>query len=127
MKKSSKIIVISTWLLALQLLMPGNSFSVELIFKDPQYSFQTLRALGYAVSGGADVGEVLKTVYSIKEGDDESWYREWLKTAEQCEKTGQDFLAQGRTVSARQEYFNASTYEWGNAGRSSHNSHRNSL
>jgi hypothetical protein len=58
---------------------------MELVFMDTQYSFQTLRALGYAVSRGADIGEVLKTAYSIKEGDDESWYREWMKTVEQRE------------------------------------------
>ncbi|MCK5849756.1 MAG: alpha/beta fold hydrolase [Kiritimatiellae bacterium] len=83
---------------------------MELVFKDAQYSFQTLRALGYAVSGGADVGEVLKTAYAIKEGDDESWYREWMKTAQQREKAGDDFLAQGREISARQEFFKASNY-----------------
>ena len=83
---------------------------MELVFKDLQYAFQTLRALGYAVSGGADVGEVLKTAYSIKEGDDESWYREWMKTAEQREKAGDDFLARGRKISARQEFFKASNY-----------------
>jgi hypothetical protein len=76
-----------------------DSFSMELIFKDAQYSFQTLRALGYAASGGADVGEVLKTAYWIKEGDDENWYEEWNKTAEQREKAAEDFLS-GATKSA---------------------------
>ncbi len=83
---------------------------MELVFKDKQYSFETLRALGYAVSGGADIVEVLKTAYSIRDGDDESWCQEWLKTAEQCEKSGENFLAQGRKISARQEFFKASNY-----------------
>lgn len=83
---------------------------MELIFQERQYSFQTLRTLGYAVSGGADIGEVLKTAYAIKQGDDESWYREWMKTAERCEKSGDDFLARGRRISARQEFFKASNY-----------------
>ncbi|MBU4231538.1 MAG: alpha/beta fold hydrolase [Proteobacteria bacterium] len=83
---------------------------MELVFKDKQYSFQTLRALGYAVSGGADVGEVLKTAYSIREGDDENWYREWMKTAEQREKAGDNFLLRGRKISAKQEFFKASNY-----------------
>lgn len=108
MKRISRIIL--AWLFALHSLMAGNSFSMELVFKDTQYSFQTLRALGYAVSGGADVGEVLKTAYAIKEGDDESWYREWVKTAEQREKAGDNFLARGRKISARQEFFRASNY-----------------
>jgi dipeptidyl aminopeptidase/acylaminoacyl peptidase len=83
---------------------------MEVVFKDAQYSFQTLRALTYTVSGGADVGEVLNTVYRIKEGDDESWYREWLRTAEQREKAGDDFLGRGCTISAKQEFFKASNY-----------------
>jgi esterase/lipase len=110
MKKGLYFINCLAWLFAISLLTAGNVFSVELIFKDAQYSFQTLRTLGYAVSGGADVNEVLKTAYSIKEGDDESWYREWLKTAEQREKAGDGFLARGKTISARQEFFKASNY-----------------
>ena len=110
MMRISRIIIILAFLSALHSLTAGNSFSMEFVFKDTQYSFQTLRALGYAVSGGADVGEVLKTAYSIKEGEDESWYREWMKTAEQCEKAGDDFLTRGRKISARQEFFKASNY-----------------
>jgi pimeloyl-ACP methyl ester carboxylesterase len=110
MKQVTKSVILSTWFSAVNLLVAGHSFSMELIFKDPQYSFQTLRALSCAVSGGADVGEVLQTAYRIKEGDDESWYREWLKTAELREKAGDDFLARGRKISARQEFFKASNY-----------------
>ena len=96
MNRISRFIVILVWLFILYPLMAGNLFSMELVFKDTQYSFQTLRALGYAVSGGADIGEVLKTAYAIKEGDDESWYQEWMKTAQQREKAGDDFLARQR-------------------------------
>jgi dipeptidyl aminopeptidase/acylaminoacyl peptidase len=110
MKKASHVIHYLAWLWAICLFAVGNAFSMELIFKDPQYSFQTLRAMGYAVSGGADIGEVLKTAYAITEGDDESWYREWLKTAQQCEKAANDFLSRGRRISARQAFFKASNY-----------------
>jgi hypothetical protein len=110
MKKALNVIHYTTWLCAICLFAGGNVFSMELIFNDPQYSFQTLRAMSYAVSGGADIGEVLKTAYAIKEGDDESWYREWLKTAQQCEKAGNDFLSRGRRISARQAFFKASNY-----------------
>jgi hypothetical protein len=91
-------------------LSAGPAFLVELIFKDLQYSFQTLRTLGYSVSGGADVGEVLKTACAVEEGDDESWFQEWVKTAEQREKAGDVFLKEGRRISARQEFFKASNY-----------------
>jgi len=108
--KISRLVLIVAWVSALHVLTAGRSFSMDLVFQDTQYSFQTLRALGYAVSGGADVGEALKTAYAIREGDDESWCREWLTTAEQREKAGGDFLARGRKISAGQEFFKASNY-----------------
>jgi pimeloyl-ACP methyl ester carboxylesterase len=110
MTNISRIVLVSAWIFALHVLPARTSFSMDLVFKDAQYSFQTLRALGYAVSGGADVGEVLQTAYAIKEGDDASWYREWLQTAQRCEKAGGEFLARGRKISARQEFFKASNY-----------------
>ncbi len=110
MKKIFRLLLIAAGLWAMHLPIADPLFSVELVFKDAQYSFQSLRALGYTVSGGADVGEVLKTIYAIREGDDESWFGEWLKTAEQREKAGDDFLSRGRKISARQEFFKASNY-----------------
>jgi len=108
--KISCRIVISAAALAGLLLPVSSPRAVELVFSDPQYSFQTLRALGYAASGGADAGEVLKTAYAITEGDDENWYREWLKTAREREAAAEDFLARGKEASARQEFFKASNY-----------------
>ncbi len=110
MKSIPRIIAVSVLVFAIAAGMACTVSAVQLVFKDPQYSFQTLRALGYAVSGGADAGEVLKTAYAVKEGDDESWYREWLKTAEQCEKAGDDFLARDHKISARQEFLKAANY-----------------
>lgn len=104
------MIVVSAWVWALFAVAANKALSVELVFRDPQYSFQTLRTLGYAVSGGADVGEVLKTAYAIQEGDDESWHREWRKTAERCEASGEALVARGKKISARQEFFKASNY-----------------
>lgn len=83
---------------------------MKFFFNDPQYSFQSLRALSVAPTGGADVGEVLSTVYRIKEGDDESWYREWLLTAQRLEKLADGFLADGHKVSAKEAYYRASSY-----------------
>lgn len=105
-----RLIFVCGVIYAICLLSVSTLFSVEFIFQDPQYSFQTLRTLGYAVSGGADIGEVLKTAYRIKEGDDESWFTEWAQTAEQCEKRGNAFIAEGKRISARQEFFKASNY-----------------
>lgn len=101
------------WFFILIVALPAfctRAVALDFYFKDPQYSFQALRALGAAPGGGADAGEVLVTLGRIKEGDDESWYAAWRKTAEEREQAGDGFLAQGRRVSARQEYLRASNY-----------------
>ena len=59
---------------------------MKLVFKDPQFAFQLLRTLGRASWGGSDIGECLSTASRIREGDFESWYAEWLKTAERIQK-----------------------------------------
>jgi len=84
--------------------------AMNIIFKDVQYSFQLLRALGAAPGGGADIGECLKTGYRIKEGDDNSWYNEWSKTAKTVESIGDEFASQGHKISASEAYLRASNY-----------------
>ena len=86
------------------------SYAMEIIFKDPQYSFQLLRVLGSAPSGGADIGECLSTAHRIKEGDNESWYNEWFSTAKRLEDAADAYMSQGHKVSAREAYFRASNY-----------------
>ena len=81
-----------------------------LVFKDPQYSFQLLRTMGYSSTGCADIGECLSTAYRIKDANNESWYRQWYKTARRLEKTVDRFLSKGHKQSAREAYFRASNY-----------------
>jgi len=79
-------------------------------FEDPQFSFQTLRMLGSAEVGQAEVGEVLRTAERIVEGDFESWHREWLATAERVEAIGDGCNGRGHTVSAREAWMRAGNY-----------------
>ena len=67
---------------------------MKVIFQDPTFSFQLLRTLGSTYYGGADIGECLSTAYRIKEGGFESWYTEWLATAERVNKYGDNSLSQ---------------------------------
>lgn len=90
--------------------VPDSAEAVGLIFSDKQYSFEMLRAIAATPGGAADIGECLSTGYRIREGDDESWYREWLAAAERREKTGDDLLSRGRRASARPEFLRASNY-----------------
>ena len=83
---------------------------LQFVFQDQEYSYQALRAISQTCGGGADIGECLSTVNRITEGDDESWYREWLSTAQRVEKMAQDFQDQGDQISAKECYFRASNY-----------------
>ena len=83
---------------------------MKIIFQDPEFSFQLLRVLGSTYYGGADVGECLSTAYRINEGDFESWYIEWSKTARRVRDYGDKSLSSGQQVSACEAYFRASNY-----------------
>ncbi|MED4602662.1 alpha/beta fold hydrolase [Paenibacillus validus] len=83
---------------------------MRLIFQDQTFSFELLRTLSYAPYGGADIGECLSTAYRIKEGDFESWYTEWYRTAERIHALAVDSLERGKRVSARECYLRAHNY-----------------
>ncbi len=83
---------------------------MHLIFHDPSFSYELLRAIGCAVYGGADIGECLSTASRIQEGDSESWYQEWSRTAQRVEALADAALAAGSSVSAQEAYLRASTY-----------------
>lgn len=83
---------------------------MQLVFKDETFSFELLRTIGYAPYGGADIGECLKTAYRIKEGDFESWYEEWIKTARRVHALADEALSDQQRVSAREAYLRASNY-----------------
>lgn len=83
---------------------------MKVVFQDPTFSSQLLRTIGATYYKGADIGECLSTAYRIKEGDFESWYTEWLKTAKRVHKYADDCLAANYKVSAREAYLRASNY-----------------
>ena len=106
-----KVVITNILFLIISILFLNTDIkALELIFKDPQYSFQLLRTMGYSSTGGADIGECLSTAYRIKDGNNESWYKEWIKTSKHIEKTADKFLSQGHFESAKEAYFRASNY-----------------
>jgi pimeloyl-ACP methyl ester carboxylesterase len=80
------------------------------LFKDQSFSFETLRALGYAPYGGADIGEVTSTASRIPDGDLTAWYSEWRALAERIHADADRSAAAGHGVSARESYLRASNY-----------------
>lgn len=83
---------------------------MKFLFDDESFSFETLRAAGYANAGGADLGEILVTARAIPEGDEAAWHREWKATAQRVEALGRESLAAGHSVSAREALLRASNY-----------------
>jgi hypothetical protein len=83
---------------------------MKFLFDDESFSFETLRAAGFALYGGADLGEVLVTAAAITGGDEASWHRAWKATAERLQATGEQALAAGHRVSAREALLRASNY-----------------
>ncbi len=79
-------------------------------FSDESYAFEFLRTLGAAYFGGADAIECLETAGRITEGDGESWYREWLETAQRLHGIADECSAAGHAVSAREAYLRAGNY-----------------
>ena len=81
---------------------------MRLVFKDEHFSFELIRTLGCAVYNGADIGECLATAMAIRNGDMDSWHREWLETAERVAAIGHTCHEDGRKVSAREAWLRAS-------------------
>ena len=83
---------------------------MKFLYDDESFSFEALRAAGYATYGGAELGEVLVTCRRIPEGDEDAWSAQWAATAERVERIGRDALAAGHRVSAREALLRASNY-----------------
>ena len=83
---------------------------MKFLFDDASFSFEALRAAGFANYSGADLGEVLTTARAIPDGDEASWHRELKATAERIEEIGRKSLAAGHRVSAREALLRASNY-----------------
>ena len=83
---------------------------MKFLFDDESFSFEALRAAGYADYAGAQLGEVLVTCRQIPEGDEEAWSAQWSATAARVEGIGRDALTAGHRVSAREGLLRASNY-----------------
>jgi pimeloyl-ACP methyl ester carboxylesterase len=90
--------------------LPKPALTAGALFNDQSFSFETLRALGYAPYGGADIGEVTSTAGRIPDGDETAWYSEWRALAERIHADAGRSAAEGHPVSARESYLRASNY-----------------
>ena len=83
---------------------------VKFLFGNESFSFETLRATGFANYGGAELGEVIVTARAIPEGDEPAWHREWKATAERVFGLAVESRDKGQDISAREGFLRASNY-----------------
>ena len=83
---------------------------MKFLFENESFSFETLRAAGFANYGGAELGEVLVTARAIRDGEETDWHREWKATAGRVQTLGERALDAGHRVSAREAFLRASNY-----------------
>jgi dienelactone hydrolase len=75
-----------------------------------ELSAEFLRLLGAAQEGGSTVSECFLTASRIDPKDDESWYREWNKTADVSNKRGNAAFICGNFLTARSNWLRAANY-----------------
>lgn len=74
------------------------------------FNYELLRTLSYQATGGAELGECLATASRIKEGNFESWIKEWIKIAERVMKLAEEYLQKGEITGGRDAFLRASNY-----------------
>ena len=79
-------------------------------FRDDEFNYQWIRALGVADYGGSSAGECLAVVAGITDGSPRSWTRAFEQLAQQVEVRGRACLDAGHRVSGRDHLLRASTY-----------------
>lgn len=73
-------------------------------------SIEFTRLLGAAQEGGSTVAECVVTASRIDFSNDDSWYREWKKTADSNRDRGDAALRDGNLLTARSNWLRALSY-----------------
>ena len=88
---------------------------VGTFFKDDDFEYMMLGALGATYHKCADIGECLTAAAPIENGDYEGWYRAWLATADRVRGFAEQSAAKGHQTSAREAFLRASLTYYKNA------------
>ncbi|MEJ5202466.1 MAG: alpha/beta fold hydrolase [Anaerolineae bacterium] len=84
-------------------------------FKNPTFDFFFQWLTGTQTNNGAELGESMYIASQIKDGDPESWYREFMAMGERVEERAKASLANGHIISARESYLRCYVYYRGAA------------
>ncbi|MDJ0691506.1 MAG: alpha/beta fold hydrolase [Xenococcaceae cyanobacterium MO_188.B32] len=82
----------------------------DLNITDPHLNELLLYYLGSTWQGMADIGECLDTVSRVEAEKEDSWSREWRKTAKRIRKIAKSSEAKGHLISAGEAYLRAANY-----------------
>lgn len=74
------------------------------------FNFETVRILGMAPSGGAELAECLEAVGKIKDNDAESWHAAWAEQALKVEALAEQARKSGDRAAARNALLRSSNY-----------------
>ncbi|KAI2635279.1 Alpha/Beta hydrolase protein [Xylaria nigripes] len=74
------------------------------------FNFETVRILGTARYGGAEVAEVLEAIGEINENNPLAWYEAWSKQARKAEVLAEEAQQHGHRDAARTAFLRASNY-----------------
>jgi alpha-beta hydrolase superfamily lysophospholipase len=83
------------------------------LFPSQAFHYQALRVMGHSSASGANPGECLAAMRSIRDGDAESWYQAWHASGVKCEKAGRsamDRVSKGKALLRASNYFRASEF-----------------
>lgn len=83
---------------------------MRFLFDDKAADFETLRAVGYTATGGADVGEVLAATAGLGGSDPDAWWRVWNGMAERLRAQAAQAERDGRWRTAAGCRLRASNY-----------------
>ena len=94
--------------------MSNNPEELSFVYFPDNYrwSHGLLIGLNMAPWGGAEIGEVNRIGLRLKNhvGDDDVWFREWIREARLVEARGRKRIAEGHTISGAQYLRRASAY-----------------
>ncbi|KAK0614003.1 Alpha/Beta hydrolase protein [Immersiella caudata] len=74
------------------------------------FNFETIRILGMAPTGGAELAECLEAVGQIRDNDPESWHLAWSAQARKAEAIASSALASNDRESAKRALLRAHNY-----------------
>jgi esterase/lipase len=80
------------------------------IFKDKEMDWVLKRTLQFMNEKAAEIAECLYVARRIDETDGESWIEEWSSLATRVEQLGDESLAKGHVISARESFMRAANY-----------------